>query len=192
MIEVFLIGIASSMLINNILLMQFMGICPFLGVSNRIQSSVGMSAAVLFVLLIATLITYPIYHFVLVRAGISFLDTITFILVIASIVQIVELIIRKFSPSLYRGLGAYLPLITCNCAVLGLVQINIANRNNFFESMTYALGTGLGFGFVMIIFTAMREQLKAADVSKSFKGIPIALISAGIMALAFFGLTGLI
>ncbi|MCL2522728.1 MAG: RnfABCDGE type electron transport complex subunit A [Erysipelotrichales bacterium] len=192
MIQVFLIGIASSILINNIVLMQFMGICPFVGVSNRIESSIGMSAAVLLVLVIATLITYPIYHFVLLRAGIGFLDTITFILVIASLVQIVELLIRKFSPSLYRNLGAYLPLITCNCAVLGLVQINIASRNNFFESMTFAIGTGLGFALVMIIFTTMREQLKSADVSKSFKGIPIALISAGIMALAFFGLTGLV
>ena len=191
MIE-FLLAILSSMLINNVLLMQFLGICPFLGVSKKLNSELGMSLAVIFVMMISSIVTYPLYFYVLKPLNIEYLDTICFILIIATLVQIVELILKKFSKSLYKTLGIYLPLITTNCAILGVAQSNISSASNYFNAITISLGTGLGFALVMILFSAIRERLESSDIPESFKGVPIALITAGLLALAFLGLTGLI
>ena len=191
MIE-FLLAILSSMLINNVLLMQFLGICPFLGVSKKLNSALGMSLAVIFVMMISSIVTYPLYFYVLKPLNIEYLDTICFILIIATLVQIVELILKKFSKSLYKTLGIYLPLITTNCAILGVAQSNISSASNYFNAITISLGTGLGFALVMILFSAIRERLESSDIPESFKGVPIALITAGLLALAFLGLTGLI
>ena len=188
----FILAILSSMLINNVLLMQFLGICPFLGVSKKISSAVGMSAAVIFVMMVASIITYPLYFYILKPLEIAYLDTICFIVVIATLVQIVELVLKKFSKALYKSLGIYLPLITTNCAILGVAQSNISNATSFFNAITISLGTGLGFALVMVLFSAIRERLESADIPKAFKGVPIALITAGLLALAFMGLTGLI
>lgn len=189
---VFILAILSAMLINNVILMQFLGICPFLGVSKKISASIGMSLAVIFVMLLASAITYPLYFLVLQPLEITYLDTICFILIIATLVQIVELVIKKFSKPLYKSLGIYLPLITTNCAILGVAQSNITSATGFLNAMTISLGTGLGFLLVMVIFSAIRERLDSADIPESFKGVPIALITASILALAFLGLTGLI
>lgn len=188
----FILAILSSMLINNVVLMQFLGICPFLGVSKKINASIGMSLAVIFVMMIASIITYPLYFYVLKPLEITYLDTICFILIIATLVQIVELVIKKVSKSLYKSLGIYLPLITTNCAILGVAQSNITQSTGFFNAITISLGTGLGFALVMILFSAIRERLESCNIPKPFKGVPIALIVAGLLALAFMGLTGLI
>ena len=191
MIE-FVLAILSSMLINNVLLMQFLGICPFLGVSKKLHSALGMSLAVIFVMMISSVITYPLYFYVLQPLGIEYLDTICFILIIATLVQIVELILKKFSKALYKTLGIYLPLITTNCAILGVAQSNISSASSYFNAITISLGTGLGFALVMLLFSAIREKLETSEIPESFKGVPIALITAGLLALAFLGLTGLI
>ncbi len=178
--------------INNVVLMQFLGICPFLGVSKKIESSLGMSGAVAFVMVIASIVAWLIYNFILVPFQIEYLSTITFILVIASLVQFVELVIKKILPSLYKNLGVYLPLITTNCAILGVASSNIINNYNLFETILTALGSALGFGLVMFAFSAIREHLELANVPVAFKGVPISLVVAGMMALAFSGLSGLI
>ena len=188
----FILAILSYMLINNVLLMQFLGICPFLGVSKKLNNAVGMSLAVIFVMMMASAITYPLYFYILKPLEIEYLDTICFIVVIATLVQIVELVLKKFLKGLYKSLGIYLPLITTNCAILGVAQSNISSASNFFNAMTISLGTGLGFMLVMVLFSAIREKLESNDIPESFKGVPIALITAGILALAFMGLTGLI
>ena len=180
------------MLINNVTLSRFYGICPFLGVSKKSSAAIGMGAAVVIVILIASLICWPIYYFILVPAGIPFMDTITYILVIASIVQLIEMIIKKYSPSLYKALGVYLPLITTNCAVLGVAQGNTDQALSFGDSLANAIGTGLGFALVIFVFSTIRYRLDAANTPKAFKGIPIALITAALMAMAFLGLSGLI
>lgn len=182
----------SSMLINNIVLMQFLGLCPFFGVSTKMKSVVGMGFAVIVVTLLASLITFPLYHYVLVPLDIAFIDTIAFILVIASLVQLTELVVKRVSESLYKALGVYLPLIATNCAVLGVALTNISAPQTYIEAMTYALGSGLGFSLITITFTAIRLRLDSASVPKALKGMPIALVSAGLMALAFMGLAGLI
>jgi electron transport complex protein RnfA len=187
----FLLGIVNAMLINNVTLARFYGICPFLGVSKKSSSALGMGAAVVFVIFLASLICWPIYQ-LLKAAGIQFMDTITYILVIASIVQLIEMIIKKYSPSLYKSLGVYLPLITTNCAVLGVAQGNTDQALNFGESMANAIGTGLGFAVVIFIFSTIRYRLDAGDNPRAFKGIPIALITAALMAMAFLGFSGLI
>ncbi len=198
-IYTFLAAIISAMLINNIVLMQFLGICPFLGVSKRVEASVGMSGAVAFVMLLATLVTWPLYTFVLVPLEIEFLSTIAFILIIASLVQLVELVLKKHSPSLYSSLGVYLPLITTNCAILGVANSNVlievdgaSNLAIFGLVIATTVGTALGFAFVMFTFSAIRERLDILDVPESFKGVPISLVVAGCMSLAFIGLGGLI
>ena len=191
-IVAFLLGILNAMLINNVTLSRFYGICPFLGVSKKSSAAVGMGAAVVIVILIASLICWPIYYFILVPAGIPFMDTITYILVIASIVQLIEMIIKKYSPSLYKALGVYLPLITTNCAVLGVAQGNTDQALSFGDSLANAIGTGLGFALVIFVFSTIRYRLDAANTPKAFKGIPIALITAALMAMAFLGLSGLI
>lgn len=187
----FLLAILSYSLINNVVLVRFYGICSFVGVSNKIKSAFFMGLAVSFVIILATLICYPIYYYVLVPAGIGFLDTLTYILVIASLVQVVGLFIKKYSPSLYRSLGIYLPLITTNCAVLGVVSENTASNLDFLSSLANGIGTSLGFLIVITLFAAIRVRLESASTPKAFKGIPIALIVASIMAMAFMGLGGL-
>ena len=191
-IVAFLLGILNAMLINNVTLSRFYGICPFLGVSKKSSAAIGMGAAVVIVILIASLICWPIYYFILVPAGIPFMDTITYILVIASIVQLIEMIIKKYSPSLYKALGVYLPLITTNCAVLGVAQGNTDQALSFGDSLANAIGTGLGFALVIFVFSTIRYRLDALNAPKAFKGIPIALATAAIMALAFLGFTGMI
>ena len=188
----FVLAIISAMLINNVTLSRFYGICPFLGVSKKPTSALGMGLAVIFVIMIASAITWPIYHYILVPAGIPFMDTLVFILVIASLVQLVEMVIKKYSPSLYKALGVYLPLITTNCAVLGVAKENVNNALSFGASMANALGTSLGFALVIFIFSAIRVRLEASNLPKAFKGIPAALITAAIMAIAFMGIKGMI
>ena len=182
----------SAIFVNNIVLSQFLGICPFLGVSKKIDTSLGMSAAVAFVLTLATIVTWLVQKYVLDAFGLQYLQTIAFILVIASLVQMVEIVLKKVSPALYQALGIFLPLITTNCAVLGVAQGNTDQALNFGESMANAIGTGLGFAVVIFIFSTIRYRLDASDTPKAFKGIPIALITAALMAMAFLGLSGMI
>lgn len=189
---VFILAIINGILIDNVILSRFYGICPFLGVSKKTSSALGMGVAVVFVIVLATLITWPLYNFVLVKAGIPFMDTITFILVIASLVQFVEMFIKKYSPSLYKALGVYLPLITTNCAVLGVAQGNTDQGFTFGQSIANALGTSLGFLLIIFVFSCIRSRLDSMNVPKCLKGVPIALITAALMSLAFLGLSGMI
>ncbi|MBP5567240.1 MAG: electron transport complex protein RnfA [Bacteroidales bacterium] len=198
--EILLI-IISAIFVNNIVLAQFLGICPFLGVSNKLSTASGMSLAVCFVITLATVVTYLINKFLLVPFGLTFLQTIAFILVIAALVQTVEIVLKKVSPSLYQALGIFLPLITTNCAVLG-VAINVVTKEFTFggtahlmglgEATIYAFATSLGYGLAMILFAGIREHLAMNEVPKAFRGLPIALISVGIMALAFLGFSGIV
>ena len=189
---IFILAILNGMLIDNVILSRFYGICPFLGVSKKTSSALGMGLAVIFVIVLASLICFPIYHFVLVPAGIPYMDTITYILVIASLVQFVEMFLKKYSPALYKSLGVYLPLITTNCAVLGVAQGNTDQGLSFMQSMANALGTSIGFMLILFVFSCIRARLEASNTPKSLKGIPIALITAAIMSLAFMGLSGMI
>ena len=190
-IVAFILAIVSSMLVDNVVLSRFYGICPFLGVSKKVNSSLGMGLAVVFVIIMATLICWPLYNFVLVPAGISFLDTVTYILVIASLVQLVGLVIKKYSPGLYKSLGIYLPLITTNCAVLGVAQSNTDQGLSFLNSLANAIGTSVGFLLIIVTFSCIRTRLETANTPKAFKGLPIALITAALMAMALMGLQGL-
>ena len=187
----FILAIVTSMLIDNVVLSRFYGICPFLGVSKKVKSSLGMGLAVVFVIILATLICWPLYNFVLVPAKVPFLDTVAYILVIASLVQLVGLFIKKFSPSLYKSLGIYLPLITTNCAVLGVAQSNTDQGLSFLNSLANAIGTSVGFLLIIVVFSCIRVRLETANTPKAFKGLPIALITAAIMAIALMGLQGL-
>ena len=187
----FILAIISSMLIDNVVLSRFYGICPFLGVSRKVKSSLGMGIAVVFVILLATVICWPLYNFVLIPAGIGFMDTVAHILIIASLVQLVGLFIKKFSPALYKSLGIYLPLITTNCAVLGVVQGNTDQGLSFLSSLANGIGTSVGFLLIIVVFSCIRVRLETSNVPKAFKGLPIALIVAAIMAIAFMGLQGL-
>ena len=187
----FILAIISSMLIDNVVLSRFYGICPFLGVSRKVKSSFGMGLAVVFVIILATLICWPLYNFILVPAGIAFMDTVAYILVIACLVQLVGLFIKKYSPSLYKNLGIYLPLITTNCAVLGVAQGNTDQGLSFLDSLANGIGTSVGFLIVIVVFSCIRVRLESANVPKAFKGLPIALITAALMAIAFMGLQGL-
>lgn len=182
----------SAMIVNNIVLMQFLGLCSFFGISTKMKSVVGMGAAVIVVIFLAAAITFPLYKFVLVPLEIQYIDTIAFILVIASLVQLTELVIKRFSQSLYKALGVYLPLIATNCAVLGVALTNITIDQTYIESLFNALGGGMGYAFIIITFTAIRMRLDSANVPKALKGMPIALVTAGLMALAFMGLAGII
>ena len=181
----------SIVLVNNVITSQFLGICPFLGVSKKVDTAVGMGVAVTFVLTLASIITYFI-QILLVKTGTGFLQTIAFILVIASIVQFVEMVIQKMSPSLYQALGVYLPLITTNCAVLGIALVNVQNGYNLIETIINGFGAGAGFTLAIVLFAGIRERLELADIPDGFKGFPITLISAGLMSIAFLGFTGLI
>ena len=182
----------STVLINNLVLSYFLGICPFLGVSGKIESALGMGMAVTFVMTLATSISWLIYHLALVPFGLIFLEYVAFILVIASLVQIVEMFIRKFSPALYQSLGIYLPLITTNCAILGAALFMITKNYNFIESVVFGFSGGLGFSLVLLIMAGIREELEYADVPAVFKGAPLTLITAGLLALVFMGFAGLV
>ena len=187
----FLLAIVSAMLIDNVVLSRFYGICPFLGVSKKVKSATGMGLAVVFVIVLATVICWPLYNFVLVPAGIPFMDTVAYILVIASLVQLVGLFIKKYSPTLYKSLGIYLPLITTNCAVLGVAQGNTDQAYTFLQALANGIGTSLGFLLIIVVFSCIRVRLESANTPKAFKGLPIALITAALMAMAFMGLQGL-
>ncbi|MDD3478089.1 MAG: RnfABCDGE type electron transport complex subunit A [Candidatus Izemoplasmatales bacterium] len=182
----------AAFIVQNIILTQFLGICPFLGVSRKRSAAVGMGIAVVFVIVLSSSITWLLYHYVLAELHIEYLRTIVFILVIASLVQMVEIFLKKISPALYKALGIYLPLITTNCAVLGVAIININNGYNFLEMLVYSTFISLGFLFVMVIFSMMREKLDFAPVPKAFKGTPIALIVAAILALIFTRFGGIV
>jgi len=182
----------SAAVVNNYVLRQFLGICPFLGVSKEQKNAVGMSFAVVFVMLLATAATWPVQIFILDRNGLGFMQTVVFILIIAALVQLVEITVRRYIPSLYKSLGVYLPLMATNCAILGLVITNINENFGFVESMINALGAGTGFFIAMVIFSGIREHTENSDPPRSFEGIPITLISAAILSLAFFGFNGVI
>ena len=182
----------SSALINNVVLSQFMGLCPFLGVSKKIRTASGMGAAVIFVITISSLLAAVIYQYVLVPLNLTYLNTIVFILVIAALVQFVEMVLKKVSPSLYRALGVYLPLITTNCAVLGVALTNVSKGYNILTSVVNGFATALGFAISIIILAGIRERNEYNDVPESFKGMPITLITAGLMAIAFIGFSGII
>ncbi len=183
--------IITAIFVNNIVFAQFLGICPFLGVSKKISSAVGMGTAVTFVMAIATAVTYLLQEYVLVPLNIAFLQTIVFILVIAALVQILEIIMKKTMPALYQALGVFLPLITTNCAVLGVAILVIQKKFDLLQSVTYAVSTALGFTLALIIFAGIREQLALSKVPKAMKGVPIALITAGLLAMAFMGFAGI-
>lgn len=197
----YILIIISAIFVNNILLSQFLGVCPFLGVSNKVSTALGMSGAVCFVITLATLVTYLLQVYVLAPLGIEFMQTISFILVIAALVQMVEIVLKKISPSLYAALGVFLPLITTNCAVLG-VALNVVGKEfafggeahmlNLPEAIVYAFATSIGFGLAMVLFAGLREQLSLNSVPKAFNGIPIALVTASILAMAFMGFSGLV
>ena len=184
--------IISAIFVSNIVLSQFLGICPFIGVSGKVSTSVGMSGAVLFVMTIATIVTWLIQTYVLIPFGITFLQTIFFILVIAALVQMVELILKKISPPLYQALGIFLPLITTNCAVLGVAIQTHSKNFNLMESVVFAIANAIGFALAMILFAGLREHMDLMRVPKGMKGVPIALVVAGILAMAFLGFSGLV
>lgn len=181
----------SIVLVNNVIMSQFMGICPFLGVSKKVDTALGMGFAVTFVLTLSSMITYFIQNLLKI-IGNEFLQTIAFILVIASIVQFVEMVIQKMSPTLYQALGVFLPLITTNCAVLGIALVNVQEGYNLIETMVNGFGAGVGFTMSIVLFAGIRERLELSDIPESFKGFPITLISAGLMSMAFLGFAGLI
>lgn len=189
--EYFVIVI-SAILVNNIILAQFLGICPFLGVSSKVSTSLGMGGAVTFVITISSMVAYMIQYYILVPLGIEYMQTIVFILVIAALVQMVEIMLKKLSPSLYQALGVFLPLITTNCAVLGVAILLVQKEFNLAQSVVFAFSTALGFTLAIVIFAGLREKLELSDTPKALKGVPIALIVAGILAMAFMGFSGLV
>ncbi|MDO5603063.1 MAG: RnfABCDGE type electron transport complex subunit A [Oscillospiraceae bacterium] len=182
----------SMILVNNYVLVQFLGICPFLGVSKKLDSAVGMSAAVIFVMTLATAVTWPIYAYLLAPNGLQYLQTIVFILIIAVLVQLVELVLKKFMPPLYKALGVYLPLITTNCAVLGVTILNIKSEYDFVESIVCAVGAGVGFMLAMVLFSGVRRRLEDAQPPKCFQGLPITLVAASITSLSFTCFAGMV
>jgi len=188
----YIIIFISAVFVNNIVLAKFLGICPFLGVSNRVGTAAGMSAAVLFVMVLATIVTYLLQKFVLDPFHIAYMQTIVFILVIAALVQMVETILKKISPSLYQALGIFLPLITTNCAVLGIAILTIQNDYNLMQGVVFTAANAIGFGLAIIIFAGLRERLELQGVPKGMKGFPISLIMAGLLSLAFMGFSGIV
>ncbi len=190
--EKLLIIAVGAAMVNNVVLSQFLGLCPFLGVSKKIKTALGMGGAVIGVITIASAVCNLIYDFILVPLNLTYLNTIVFILVIASLVQFVEMFLKKVSPALYEALGVFLPLITTNCAVLGVALTNVQNGYNFIESVVAGFGTALGFTIAIVIMAGIRERIEYNDVPESFKGMPIVLITAGLMAIAFFGFSGIL
>lgn len=189
--NLFLIAVGAA-LVNNVVLSQFLGLCPFIGVSKKVDTAAGMGGAVVFVITIASAVTNLIYRFILVKLDITYLQTIVFILVIAALVQFVEMFLKKKMPTLYSALGVYLPLITTNCAVLGVALINVQKDYGLVASVVNGLGTAVGFTVAIVIMAGIREKIEYNDVPESFKGTPIVLVTAGLMAMAFFGFSGLI
>ena len=186
----FLLIFISAIFVNNIVLSQFLGICPFLGISKKVETALGMSAAVAFVMTLATIVTYVLQKFVLDAFGLAYLQTIAFILVIAALVQMVEIVMKKVSPALYQALGIFLPLITTNCAVLGVAILVIQKDFSLLQSVVYALSSAIGFGVALIVFAGIREQLELVNVPKGMKGTAIVMIAAGLLSLAFMGFSG--
>ena len=182
----------TSVLVNNYVLSRFLGICPFLGVSKQLKQATGMGLSVIFVMLAATLVTWPLQTYVLDPLGLGYMQTVTFILVIAALVQFIEMALKKFIPALHKSLGVYLPLITTNCAVLGVTINNIDDGYNFIESLVSSLGCGLGFLLAMVLFAGVRSRLEESNVPKCFRGLPITLIAASIVSLSFFGFGGIV
>ncbi len=191
MAELILI-LVSAVFVNNFVLARFLGICPFLGVSKKVETALGMGMAVIFVMTVASVVTWFIQYFVLIPFGIEYLQTIAFILVIASLVQLVEMVVQKSSPVLYQSLGIFLPLITTNCAVLGVAVLNIQKGYSFLETVVFALGASIGFTLAMMLFAGLRERLDLCPVPRSFRGTAIALVTAGLLSLAFMGFAGLV
>ena len=188
----YLLILVSTILVNNFVLVQFLGLCPFMGVSGKLETAMGMSLATTFVLTLASVCSYLVYTYLLEPLDLAFLRTITFILVIAVVVQFTEMVVHKTSPLLYRVLGIFLPLITTNCAVLGVALLNINKNNNFVESVLYGFGAAAGFSLVLVLFAAMRERIAVSDVPVAFRGAAIGLVTAGLMSLAFLGFGGLV
>lgn len=191
MVKELLVILIASSLVNNVVLSQFLGLCPFLGVSKKTNTATGMGVAVIFVITLASAVAGAIYQYILLPLDITYLQTIVFILVIAALVQFVEMFLKKSMPALYEALGVYLPLITTNCAVLGVVLLNVQNSHNFIESVVYGITGGAGFLLAIVLFASIRERLEFAAPPKAFRGFPIALITAGLMALCFMGFQGL-
>ncbi len=191
MMKMFFAILLTGILTDNFVLSKFLGICPFLGVSKKLNTAVGMSGAVIFVMLLSTAVTYPI-NTLLVEHDLAYLQTIVFILVIAALVQLVEIVLRKYIPTLYNALGIYLPLITTNCAVLGVVLLNIDEGYNFAQSMASSLGAGLGFMLAMVMFAGVRKRIESCDIPEFLKGLPITLVSASLVSVSFLGFTGLV
>ncbi|HQK36398.1 MAG TPA: RnfABCDGE type electron transport complex subunit A [Bacteroidales bacterium] len=188
----YVIIVIAALLVNNVVLTQFLGICPFLGVSGKINTSVGMGAAVIFVMSLANLVTYLIQRYLLIPLHIEFMQTISFILIIAFLVQVVEIILKKVNPSLYQALGIYLPLITTNCAVLGVTLLAVKNNFNLLESVVYGASMAAGFTLALILMAGIREQLDLMNVPKAMKGFPVSLLLAGLLAMAFWGFSGIV
>ena len=184
--------IIGSIFVNNVVLAQFLGICPFLGVSSKVETSLGMGAAVTFVMALSAVVTWLIQTYILVPLGIEYMQTIVFILVIAALVQMVEIVLKKVSPSLYQALGIFLPLITTNCAVLGVAILMIQKEFSLLQGLVYNISTALGFALALVIFAGLRERIEFEEAPKAFQGVPIALITASILAMAFMGFSGLV
>lgn len=184
--------IISAIFVNNIVLAQFLGICPFLGVSKRISTGIGMTGAVTFVMVIATIVTWFIQNYILIPFSVTYLQTISFILVIAALVQLVEIVLKKVSPPLYQALGVFLPLITTNCAILGVAIMTVSKDFNIVEAVVFSMASAIGFGLALITFAGIREQLDLMNIPKGMRGAPIALVVAGILALAFMGFAGMV
>lgn len=190
--KMFLTILLTAILTDNFVLSKFLGICPFLGVSKKLETAAGMSAAVIFVMLLSSAVTWPINTYLLVKNDLEYLQTIVFILVIAALVQLVEIILKKYMPALYNSLGIYLPLITTNCAVLGVVVLNIDKSFTFSQSLVNSLGAGLGFMLAIVMFAGVRERMETSDVPKSLRGLPITLVAASLVAVSFLGFTGVV
>ncbi len=188
----FLLILVSTVLVNNFVLVQFLGLCPFMGVSNKLETAMGMSLATTFVLTISSVCSYLVHQYLLVPFSLTYMKTIAFILVIAVVVQFTEMVVRKTSPMLHKVLGIFLPLITTNCAVLGVALLNIKKMNSFMESIVFGFGAAVGFSMALILFSAIRERIAVADVPSPFKGAAIGMVTAGLMSLAFLGFTGLV
>ena len=191
-VKALIIILMSSVLVDNYVLNRFLGICPFLGVSKKVNQSVGMGAAVIFVMLVATAVTWPIQTYVLNPLNMGYMQTIAFILIIATLVQFIEIFLKKVIPALHKSLGVYLPLITTNCAVLGVTINNMTDGYNFLESMVSSLGCGLGFLLAMVLFSGMRSRIEESDIPENFKGLPVTLVAASFISMAFFGFAGIV
>lgn len=188
----YIVIIIAAIFVNNIVLAQFLGICPFLGVSGKTSTAIGMSGAVLFVMTLATIVTFLIHNYILIRFDIRYLQTISYILVIAALVQMVEIILKKVSPPLFQALGIFLPLITTNCAVLGVAILVILKEYNLMQSVVFAIASSIGFGLALILFASLREHMELMKVPKGMRGVPIALVVAGLLAMAFMGFAGMV